>query len=146
MSVPELRSAEKVVYEEWEKVHNKPFSDVLRLFDAAMMQARENAPEGWGFTAEAAVGGCQLKLAVASPPRAGGGWGGKGGGSVPAFSRDKVQAVVMENPDLLSIKEEGGRVTVSTKRYLDKGWEGVNGRLREAGMRYVRENKMWEQT
>jgi hypothetical protein len=144
LSVPEFRSAEKVVYEEWEKVHNKQFGDVLRLFDAVMIQAREKAPEGWGFTVEAAVGGCQLKLIVAPPPRSGG-YGGKGGSPAPAFSREKVQAVVMENPDLLSIKEENGRVMVSTKRYLDKEWDGVNGRLREAGMRYVRENKRWEQ-
>ena len=84
-----------------------------------------------------------MKLSVAPPPRTGSGFGGKG--SQPVFSRDRVQAVVMENPDFLSLKEEGGKVTVSTKKYLDKEWEGVNGRLREAGMRYVRENKRWEQ-
>ena len=144
MSLPkEFKSADQVHFEDWEKVHNKQFSDVLRLFDVVIVQAKENAGEGWGFTAEAAVGGCQLRLSVAPPPRVGGGFGGKG--SQPVFSREKVQAVVMENPDLLALKEEGGKITVSTKRYLDKEWEGVNGRLREAGMRYVRENKRWEQ-
>ena len=44
-----------------------------------------------------------------------------------------------------SIAEEDGRVTVSTKRYLDKEWDGINGRLKEAGMRNVRGNKRWEQ-
>ena len=144
MSLPkEFKSADQVSFEDWEKRENKEFSDVLRLFDVAMVQAKENVGEGWGFTAEAVVGGCQVKISVDPPPRVGGGFGGKG--SQPAFSREKVQAVVMENPDLLTLKEEGGKVTVSTKRYLDKEWEGVNGKLREAGMRYVRETKRWEQ-
>jgi hypothetical protein len=144
MSLPkEFKSADQVSFEDWEKIHNKQFSDVLRLFDVAMVQAKENASEGWGFSAEAAVGGCQVKLSVVPPPKASGGFSGKG--PQPVFSRERVQAVVMENPDLLSLKEEGGKVTVSTKRYLDKEWEGVNGKLREAGMRYVRENRRWEQ-
>ena len=144
MSLPkEFKSADQAQFEDWEKVYNRQFSDVLRLFDVAMVQAKENVGEGWGFTAEAVVGGCQVKLSVAPPPRTSSGFGGKS--SQPAFSRDKAQSVAMEFPDLLNLKEEGGKVTVSTKRYLDKEWEGVNGRLREAGMRYVRENKRWEQ-
>lgn len=139
----EFKPADKVRFEDWEKEHNRLFNDVLRLFDAAMIQARENAPEGWGFTAEARIQGYQLRLIVSPPPKSGG-WGSKGGPQ-PAFNKEKVQAVVMENPDLLSLKEENGRVTVSTKKYLDKEWDGINTRLREAGMRYVRENKRWEQ-
>ena len=68
MSLPkEFKSADQVSFEDWEKVHNKQFSDVLRLFDVAMVQAKENASEGWGFSAEAAVGGCQVKLSVVPP-------------------------------------------------------------------------------
>jgi len=145
MSLPkEFKSADQVSFEDWEKIYNKQFSDVLRLFDLAMVQAKENISDGWGFTVEAAVGGCQVNLSIVPPTKTSGGFGGKG--PQPVFSRERVQAVVMENPDLLSIKEEGGKVTVSTKRYLDKEWEGVNGKLREAGMRYVRENRRWEQT
>jgi hypothetical protein len=144
MSLPkEFESADQVSFEDWEKIHNKQFSDVLRLFDLAIAQGKDNTPEGWGFSAEAVVGGCQVKLSFVPPPKASGGFSGKG--PQPVFSRERVQAVVMENPDLLSLKEEGGKVTVSTKRYLDKEWEGVNGKLREAGMRYVRENRRWEQ-
>ena len=143
MSIPEFKSADQVKFEDWEKTHNRRFTDVLRLFDAAMIQARENSPDGWGFAAEACIQGFELKLTV-TPPSKTGGYVGKGG-SAPVFSRDRVQAVVMENPDLLSFKEEGGVVTVSTKKYLDKEWDGVNTRLKEAGMRYVRENKRWEQ-
>jgi hypothetical protein len=143
MSIPEFKSAERVKYEDWESTHNRRFTDVLRLFDVAMVQARESSPEGWGFTAEACIQGFELRLTVTPPvkpevPE------GKGG-SATAFSRDRVQAVVMENPDLLSLKEEGGAVTVSTKRYLDKEWDSISSRLREAGMKYVRENKRWEQ-
>lgn len=144
MSIPEFKSADQVRFEDWEKVHNRRFTDVLRLFDAAMIQAKENSPDGWGFKAEACIDGFELRLEVVPPMRSGG-YGGKSGLS-PVFNRDRVQSVVMENPDLLSLKEEDGRVTVSTKKYLDKEWEGINGRLREAGMRYVRENKRWEQT
>jgi len=143
MSSPEFRPAEQVKVEDWEKVHNRRFTDALRLFDTALAQARESAPEGWGFSVEASVQGYDVKISVSPPPRTGG-YGGKGG-SASVFSREKVQAVVMENPDLLSFKEENGRVTVSTKRYLEKEWDGINTRLREAGMRYVRENKRWEQ-
>jgi hypothetical protein len=134
---------DKVGFEDWEKVHSRQFSDVLRLFDVVVVQAKECAPEGWGFTAEAVVGGCQVRLSVVSPPRLGGGFSGKD--SQPVFSKERVQAVVMENPDLLSIKEENGRVMVSTKRYLDKEWDGINGKLKGAGMRYVRDNRRWEQ-
>jgi hypothetical protein len=99
--------------------------------------------EGWGFSVEAIVGGCEVRLGVSPPPRSGGGFSDKGG--QPTFSRERVQAVVMEYQDLLNLKEEEGRVTVSTKKYLDKEWEAVNGKLREAGMRYIRENRRWEQ-
>lgn len=143
MSAPEFKPADKAGYEDWEKVHGRQFSDVLRLLDVAVSQARESVSEGWGFSVEAVVGGCEVRLGISPPPKSGGGFGGKSG--QPAFSRERVQAVVMEYPDLLSVKEEDGRVTVSTKKYLDKDWEVVNGRLREAGMRYVRENRRWEQ-
>ena len=142
MTVPEFKSADQVRVEEWERIHNRRFTDVLRLLDAAMMQIREGRPEGWGFAAEASVDGFALRVEV-TPPVKSGGYGKSG--STPSFSRDRVQAVVMESPDLLVLKEENGRVTVSTKKYLDKEWEAVNGRLREAGMRYVRENRRWEQ-
>jgi hypothetical protein len=142
MSV-EFKSADQVKFEDWEKAHNRRFTDVLRLFDVALIQAKELSPEGWGFHAEVSIDGFEVRLEVV-PPQKTGGFGGKGG-SAQSFSREKVQAVVMENPDLLALKEEDGRVTVSTRKYLDKEWEAVNGRLREAGMRYVRENKRWEQ-
>ena len=108
MSLPkEFKSADQVHFEDWEKVHSRQFSDVLRLFDVAMVQAKENAGEGWGFTSEAVVGGCQVKLSVAPPPRTGSGFGGKG--SQPVFSRERVQAVVMENPDLSASRRRVGR-------------------------------------
>jgi hypothetical protein len=143
LSVPEFKSADQARFEDWEKVHNRRFSDVLRLLDVAMLQAREGSPEGWGFRVEACIDGFEVKVET-MPPQRSGGFGGKAA-SASSFSREKVQAVVMENPDLLSLKEEGGKVMVSTKKYLDKEWEAVNGRLREAGMRYVRENRRWEQ-
>lgn len=141
MSIPEFKSADQARFEDWEKIHNRRFTDVLRLFDVAMIQAREGSPEGWGFSVEACVDGFEVRVELAPPPKA----GGFGRAASASFSRDKVQAVVMENPDLLSLKEEDGRVTVSTRKYLDKEWEAINGKLREAGMRYVRENKRWEQ-
>jgi hypothetical protein len=55
-------------------------------------------------------------------------------------------AVVQEYPDLLNYEEKDGHLTVSTKKYLDKEWDLINGKLKAAGMRYSREVRRWEQT
>jgi len=122
----------------------KPEEDpVYLLFKRAMETAGPKQKEGYSFRLRVEKGGAVIDFETQPPPTI---VGGRGGGSPPAvFDKAKAMAVVQEYPDLLSCEEKDGRLTVSTKKYLDKDWDAVNNKLKAAGMRYSREVRRWEQ-
>jgi hypothetical protein len=151
MSIPEFKTADQVKSEAWENQYNKAFTDVLRLFDTALTHAKDNAPEGWGFTAEASIQGFSVKVTVSPPRASGGGWGGKGGpGSTPQappkFDKQGIEAVVTANMDTLNFKDEAGKLTVSPKKFLGDLWAGINDDLKKYGMKWISSGKQsrWE--
>jgi hypothetical protein len=113
------------------------------LFKRAMETAGPKQKEGYSFRLRVEKGGAVIDFETQPPPTI---VGGRGGGSQQAvFDKAKAMAVVQEYPDLLNCEEKDGRLTVSTKKYLDKDWDAVNNKLKAAGMRYSREVRRWEQ-
>jgi hypothetical protein len=84
-----------------------------------------------------------LRTTTTPPPRAAGTWQGKTGSTKAAFNKEKAMAIVVENPDLLTYEEKDGKFTVKTKKFLDKEWEPITNKFREAGMTYNRDAKAW---
>jgi hypothetical protein len=114
------------------------------LFKRAVETAGPKQKEGYSFRLRVEKGGAVIDFETQPPPTI---VGGRGGGSQQAvFDKAKAMAVVQEYPDLLNCEEKDGRLTVSTKKYLDKDWDAVNNKLKAAGMRYSREVRRWEQT
>jgi hypothetical protein len=122
----------------------KPEEDpIFLLFKRAMETAGPKQKEGHSFRLRVEKDGAVIDFETSPPPTI---MGGRGGGSPPAaFDKAKALAVVQEYPDLLNCEEKDGRLTVSTKKYLDKEWDSINGKLKAAGMRYSREARRWEQ-
>lgn len=152
MSTPEFKTADQVKTDAWEHQHDKVFNDLIRLSDYAIMHAKENAPEGWGFTAEANIQGFSVKITIAPPPKvSGGGWSGKGGSggetqTPPKFDKQGIEAVVTANMDTLNFKDEAGKLTVSPKKFLGDLWAGINDDLKKYGMKWISSGKQsrWE--
>jgi len=116
---------------------------VYLLFKRAMETAGPKQREGYGFWLRVEKDGAVIDFETSAPPVI---VGGRGGGPQPAvFDKAKAITVVQEYPDLLNCEEKDGRLTVSTKKYLDKDWDVINGKLKAAGMRYSREARRWEQ-
>ena len=115
---------------------------VYLLFKRAMETAGPKQRGGYGFRLRVEKDGAVIDFETSAPPVI---VGGRGGGSQPTvFDKAKALAVVQEYPDLLNCEERDGRLTVSTKKYLDKEWDSINGKLKAAGMRYSREARRWE--
>ena len=123
----------------------KPEEDPIhQLFKRAMETAGPKRVEGHSFSLHVKKGYDEINFETAPPPNL---VGSRGSGSPQAaFDKAKVLAIVGEYPDLLNVDEKEGKVTVSTKRYLDKEWDAINGKLKAAGMRYSRDNRRWEQS
>lgn len=152
MSIPEFKTADQVKTNAWEHQHDKVFNDLIRLSDYALIHAKENAPEGWGFTAEASIQGFSVKITIAPPPKvSGGGWSGKkdtGGESQapPKFDKLGIEAVVTANMDRLNYIEKDGKLIVSPKKFLADLWPAINEDLKKYGMKWISSGKQsrWE--
>ena len=149
MAIPEFKTADQIKIEDWERVHERRFSDVLRLLDVATTQARENAVEGGGFEVEATVDGFTVKFAAHPVPRDGGyDSKSKSAPGLATFDKVKVDAVLMANQDQLQTETVNGKLTIKPKRFLGDAWNAINTSLRDAGMKWVRDekNSRWEQS
>jgi hypothetical protein len=113
------------------------------LFKRSMETTGPKQEKGNSFHLRVKKGDAEIDFDTQPPPTI---ISGRGGGSPPAtFDKAKALAVVQEYPDLLNCEEKDNKFTVSIKRYLDKEWDIINGKLKAAGMRYSRETRRWEQ-
>ena len=150
MSIPEFKTADQVKTEAWERQHDKVLGDLIRLSDYALIHAKENAPEGGGFTTEASIQGFSVKITITPQPKVSGGWSkdGRGGAAQgpPKFDKAGVEAVIMANQDMLNYQEKDGKITISPKKFLGDLWAGINEDLKKYGMKWVSAGKesRWE--
>ncbi len=135
-----FQAASEVKANPEEQSYQRTFSDVLRLYDFANAQVRDSLPEGFGYCIEVGIDGfsqgIHIKASTIPPPAKGGGGYARQSVQPAAFSKEKVMEVVGENPDLLGYAEVGGKVQVTSKRFLGDQWGGVNEKLRAAGLRW----------
>ena len=130
--------------DEWDRRYTRQFADVLRLADYALIHAKENAPEGWGFNVDVTLADMSVKITTTPPPRMGGGgsWQGKGAAAPPPFDTAKVEGIVAEYPDKLKITRDGGKLQIFSDKYPG---DDVVAKLKASGLRWDGATKRWIQ-
>ena len=136
----EFKSASEVQGPSEESIRNNElFRNLLAQWDLAVEWAEAKTPEGWSKNIEVSNPLGSIKVTMAPPPskwepRTGGGFNKP---APVAFDLKKVEAVVMEYPDLLEVKGED----VFMKKFLGDQYQEIKDKFAPLGLHYVKKSE-----
>ncbi len=118
----------------WEKVANKHFSDLLRLFDFA---TGIKPPEGWGQEISLTAGEYGLTIKH-TPPVQRSTWQGNRNQNQPTkkVTKEEIEEIASEYPQDLTVETRDDKPILSQTKYLAE-WTTINDKARKIGMKWV---------